>query len=258
MIDGGKILSSAEKLSETVQFVKKLTAIFCDGLFSVADEATASLIISKSIDLCRSERALSQLLQIKFISEHTPFYWVIVSSGDGSSYCGIPPLLEQMLQICGDLDTESQEDIKEAFLTQSNDAIFQYIKSKLPNVVGTITQSFFGAEGEQPTIKPTHLSASDEFFSVSFDIPRLFDRIVVDHGICHAFTVAGSIWYLRAAFVTSFPSDLDPSPLREWCFELAQIHSRRTYKPPFRGQHLKRQIDLELDTPRDGEHNHGY
>ncbi|KAF5338479.1 hypothetical protein D9611_013305 [Ephemerocybe angulata] len=230
-----------DDLLKDEQFMKKLAAVFCDGLFSVADEATASLIISKSLSLCDSESVLCQLIQTKFFSGHTPFYWAIVNSGESGS--GMPPLLVQMLDMCEELNEQTQIDMAWAFCVQSNDEIFQNVKGKLPAVVGAPATSFFEDEEKQPIIKLTQSNASG--LSVSFDIPKFFDRIVVDKGVSHYFTGAGGVWCLRAVIV----NDTLSKPSREWCFELVEFYSKRTnVQPRVPGSHpMVRQVDLVFD-----------
>ncbi|KAF5338457.1 hypothetical protein D9611_013314 [Ephemerocybe angulata] len=237
--------ADSDELPKDTNLMKQITAIFCDGLFSVADEATASLIFNNSRTLCGSEESLSQLLQTKFVFEHTPFYWVIVNSGGSDS--GIPPLLVHMLGICANLSKEAQKDIVDACLILSDDGIFQYIKSKLPALLlGPIPKSFFALEESQPTFKATH-SETDDSFAVRFDIPKFFDRLAIDHCISHQFMAPGSVWWLKAVTVAN------PTPYarREWLFELLELHSTGTSSPNA-GIPVEWQIDLELEAEGEG------
>ncbi|KAF5338485.1 hypothetical protein D9611_013309 [Ephemerocybe angulata] len=138
----------AEDLLKDTNLLKEIAAIFFEGLFSVVDEATASLILNKSRSLCGSEETLSQILQTKFFFEHTPFYWVIVNRGGSAS--GIPPLLVHMLGICGKLSRGVQKDI-----------ILYQVQASCPT--WNNSQSFFAREERQPTFKATHSKANESF-----------------------------------------------------------------------------------------------
>ncbi|KAF6763329.1 hypothetical protein DFP72DRAFT_529419 [Ephemerocybe angulata] len=151
-----------DELLNDTNLMKQIAAIFFHGLFSVADEATASIILNKSRSLCGSEETLSQLLQTRFFFEHTPFYWVIVNRGRSDS--GIPPLLVHMLRICAKLSREVQKDIIRACRQiLPSDGIVQYIKSKHPALLGTIPKSFFAREERQPTFQATHSKTNESF-----------------------------------------------------------------------------------------------
>ncbi|KAF6763342.1 hypothetical protein DFP72DRAFT_841445 [Ephemerocybe angulata] len=152
----------ADLLKDT-NLIKKIAAIFFDGLFSAADEATALLILNKSRSLCGSEQTLSQLLQTKFFFEHTPFYWVIVNRGGRNS--GIPPLLVHMLGICANLSADAQKDIVDAcHRILPNDVIFQYIEFRLPALLGPILESLSARVKAEETSDEEDFSDDHEDF----------------------------------------------------------------------------------------------
>ncbi|KAJ2919947.1 hypothetical protein MD484_g479, partial [Candolleomyces efflorescens] len=176
---------------------KALTATLCDGLFSYADTDTATRIINQSLTHCGGSRAiLSQVIQTQFIAGHTPFYWVVANAPkaekSGPQYT-IPPLLDQFLELCeDDLLKETKRDLMDGLLVASNDALYRLIRSKLTFLGGPTASSFFQDESDQPVYKVSPSSDRSFYFELAFNIPRFYDRILIDGEISHDFIASGT------------------------------------------------------------------
>ncbi|KAF6763340.1 hypothetical protein DFP72DRAFT_875375 [Ephemerocybe angulata] len=217
---------NASELLADAQFTRQLVAIFCDGLFSVADEATTSTIIRRGMEHCRSAEILAQVVQSRVFASHTAFYWIIMNHGD---HRGIPPLLVELVRICESHFTdEAQDDILQAFLLSSDDELFQYLKESMPSVVGPIRRSFFGDEEDRLDVRIRRPTSSQPQLKVSleFSIPKFADRMLVDQGISYHFAAAGSIWCLKAA-MTPVESGSHSS---RWHFLLEETHTNSIYR----------------------------
>lgn len=160
--------------------MKRLKATLCGGIFAYADEPTAVRIIEDSAKICgASPDTLSQILQTKFFSGHTPFYWAIINR---HSNPGTPPLLTKLFGACSlPLTRESQEDVLAAFYACYDSDLYLDIKDKIPDMPTHIpyNSSFFEGKANSPVLIAT-LEHDDFRTRVTLKIPRFFDRLVVD------------------------------------------------------------------------------
>lgn len=178
-------------------FVKQLTAIFCDGLFSYADEQTAASIIERSLKLCDNSRdTLSDIVQTKFFAKQSPFHLTIANRRvDGGlsplvSRKLIPPLLSKLFEICGDLRESTQEEIMQALYIDSDNDLFVAINGKLPSFHRQFPQSFLDDQEQKP--KFTASSHGPDSFTINFKIPRFYDRILIDKEVSFQFLAIGT------------------------------------------------------------------
>lgn len=189
------------------QFVKQLTAIFCDGLFSYTDEATATSIIEKSLQLCDGSRdTLSELVQTKFFAKHSPFFLTIANrKADGGlnpliSRKAVPPLLTELFELCGELKEETQEEIMQALYTDSESDLFEALKSHLPLFHRQSPHSFFDGDEGKPSLRAT--THGPDSFTISISIPRFYDRMLIDKEVSFQFLAIGARSFL---LVTCLP-----------------------------------------------------
>jgi hypothetical protein len=120
------ISSSAERVLRDEQRTKKLVVTFCDGIFSYADERTASQIIDESLKLCGGNKdVLAQVVQTKFFAGHTPFYWLLVNR---HSKPKTPPFLEKLFQLCKDVASETLEDMTKGLPHRLDDDLYKIVK----------------------------------------------------------------------------------------------------------------------------------
>lgn len=174
--------------------LNSLTGVLCDGMFSYADEEKATQIITECLKLCDgSKDTLSQVLQTKYVSNHSPFFWVIANlpiSKQTESPRTVPPLLTKFLEICSDLLDDTQNDIVQGLFITSDDALYQLVRPTLPTFATPIPKSFFQGEGDQPEYKVS--SGTGSSFELDFKIPRFYDRIIIDKEISYHFVAKGA------------------------------------------------------------------
>ena len=161
----------------------KLKAAFCDGLFSLASGEEAKLIMDECSIICGgSQEALSEVLQTKFFLDHTPFYWILISHHVSS---GVPPLLEELLEVVQELTLAAQEDIMEGIRRQFNSDLYNAVRGRLTHMetppISSV--SFLGEKAGQVTIKARAgrlMQYSKHTQVMDITIPRFFDRLIVD------------------------------------------------------------------------------
>ena len=143
--------------------MKKLTAAFCDVIFSYPDQAAIDMVIDASLRVCGgSEETLSRVLQTTFFADHTPFYWAIVNKDP--KQVGIPPLLERLFSICNNaVDETTQTDMIWGLLglKDLDDSLYQSIKPYLGASSKTPTPSYFSDQGQRPTVQATKVVLID-------------------------------------------------------------------------------------------------
>lgn len=170
-----------------------LTRVLCDGMFSYADEEKASQITTECLKLCDgSKETLSQVLRTKYVFNHSPFFWVVANlpiTKQTDLPRTVPPLLTKFFEICGDLN-ETENDVVQGLFITSDDGLYQLLRSKFPTFATPISKSFFQGEGDQPQYKVSTESGSS--FELDFNIPRFFDRIVIDKAISYNFVAIGA------------------------------------------------------------------
>ncbi|TEB28509.1 hypothetical protein FA13DRAFT_1735650 [Coprinellus micaceus] len=175
-------LTASQVLQDETR-VKRLKASFCDGLFSLASEEEAKLIMDESSRICvGSARVMSEVLQTKFFLDHTPFYWIIISHRTST---GIPPLLEQLLEAIQELTVDAQEDIMEGLRRQFNSDLYNLVKGRLTDMetLPISSISFLGEKAGQVTVKAQAAKLMEygrHTQVMDFNIPRFFDRLIVD------------------------------------------------------------------------------
>ncbi|TEB28517.1 hypothetical protein FA13DRAFT_1735660, partial [Coprinellus micaceus] len=224
--------------------MKKLTATFCDAMFSYPDQATIDKVVEESLRLCGgSEDILSAVLQTKFFAGHTPFYWAIVNKDPKQA--GVPPLLERLLSICSNtVDETAQADMMWGLLglKDSDDSLYQQIKTYLGTSSPVSIASFFRDKAQQPTARA--VGGGGFGCVVNFCIPLLFDRLVLDKEVCLTFIAMGSLWHLRA--IAACSGDWT------WHFHLTEVKSKYKYSTlPL--EKRKRRLTVKLERSVGGQ-----
>ncbi|TEB37191.1 hypothetical protein FA13DRAFT_1726285 [Coprinellus micaceus] len=179
--------------------MSRLRATFCDGIFSYADNDRATRIMDESLKICGgSTEALAQILKTEFFVNHSPFYWVIANRPDAKR--GVPPLFAQMLSVCTALDLATQGEILEVLYRKYASNIYAAAFSRLGRVPThqAWNTSFFRDVDDQPMIhsQPPY---SKERCTLSFTIPRFFDRLSVDNEVWFEFLAMGTLLRFKAS-----------------------------------------------------------
>ncbi|KAJ3495298.1 hypothetical protein NMY22_g19955 [Coprinellus aureogranulatus] len=239
---------NAESLLQDEPFMKKVVAVFCDGIFSYANEQAATQIMDRSLRLCQSDQGtLAGILEAKFFAKHTPFYWTVVNR---HSRPGIPPLLEKLFKLCPQLSAGTREDIVQGLMIDCDNRLYREIQSRVASFSDLPETSFFRGNDEQPSIEVTQNSGLAA--KATFCIPLFFDRLLLDGEVRLTFVAMGSMWLLRAVLdsqtnqQTNQPTD-DPST---WYFKLTEKHSIRTYNTVDRKFRREVKIKFEDDKRR--------
>ncbi|KAF6763349.1 hypothetical protein DFP72DRAFT_1060518 [Ephemerocybe angulata] len=228
--------------TQSKEFWDRLTAIFCDVLFSYANEEAANSVIEESLKLCEgSNELLAKAVQTKFFAKQTPFFMIITNRRDTSDELSskprslVPPLLTKLFEICGDLQEDTQKDILQALLSKpDSDDLYRHVKHKLPLFDLVVPPSFFCGRDEEleaPTL--TTSSSAPDVFIATFMIPRFYDKMLVDKLVAFQFMAIGSLWTLKALPVEDEGDGPDSTTLR-WCFELSETYTKHNYQkhPP--------------------------
>ena len=148
-------------------------------------------ILKSCVDACaKHDMQLSELLQQKYIEDHTPLYWVIVKrlpdghpqpeEEDGQG----PDLLSAFIEYASPLKEETINDIRLACLATSDQKLFQRLK-QLPEIgrLSSVDQMLLGANAPPDEIEIEEMSANGEMFAAEFVIPQFHKRMVVSKAI---------------------------------------------------------------------------
>ena len=166
--------------------MKRLIAALSEGIFYDIDEKKASEILQECLKIYGGlSETLSQVLQDKFFGGHTPFYWAITNK-DPQSHD--PSLLKELVLHMGELTTETQGDIVEAFRMCFDSVLYDAVKHLLTGVdtLSTCSPSFFQGDEYCPLV-----TTDSDTMTVRFDIPRFFDKMLVDGQVSLRFYALG-------------------------------------------------------------------
>ncbi|KAJ3504825.1 hypothetical protein NMY22_g17792 [Coprinellus aureogranulatus] len=217
--------------------MKRLKASLGDGIFAYASENAASRILGECLKICGgSSETLSEVLQIKFFLEHTPFHWILANRP--FSKPGAPPLLVQLLSVCDQLDQSTQEDIMAIMSMKYDSGSYIAVKPKLPAVKTheSFNLSFFQGEDDCPSVSSKLMGPSRT--GVSFQIPKFFDRLSIDGEVWLLFMAQGDRFCFKA-FINNLKSDLTQQSR-----EVVQFELKGTRTSPV--QQLTRSVSLQL------------
>ena len=136
-----------------------------------------------------SDQTLSQVLQEKFFGGHTPFYWAIAAK-DPQSHAF--PLLKGLILSGHELTKATQQDIVAALHVEFDSVLYDAVKPILMAVdtLNISSPSFFQGDEYRPVVTTSTRSKATET-TVRFDIPRFFDRLLVDTDFALRFYVLG-------------------------------------------------------------------
>lgn len=174
----------------------------CDGIFAYAEEDTATKIMDESLKICGgSAETLAEVLQKKIIMDRTPLYWALLSKG---SRPGIPPLFAKLSLACVELLPDTQAELMEILRGQYDSEIYANVKDRITALPThePFNESFFQAECDRPVVKAQYSKreistatggAFIDILSVSFGIPKFFDRLTVDEKVWIQFLTRGEV-----------------------------------------------------------------
>ncbi|KAJ3504012.1 hypothetical protein NMY22_g18059 [Coprinellus aureogranulatus] len=171
--------------------LKRLEAALSGGIFTYVDGGASVKILNECLKICGgSDETLSELLQTKFLIDHTAFYWAIVNRPHSKR--GVPPFLVQLLSACEELNQETQEDIFDAFHRNYESDLYIAVRQELAGIVthNPYNTSFFQSADDRPRVamEPRvriNLSHTydPEAIRFSFHIPKFFNRMLVEEQI---------------------------------------------------------------------------
>ncbi|TEB23756.1 hypothetical protein FA13DRAFT_1739741, partial [Coprinellus micaceus] len=198
------------------EFVKEMKATLCPGLFETVYAQDAQRIMTECLRHCGSDkRILAGVLQSKF--------------QDVSTSRLLPPLLSKFFGICKSLSRDVQEEILEALYRIDNDALYQQLRIHLP-VIHSPPNAHPSFQYSAPSAAgSTHADYynSRNYAEIMFNIPQLFDRLLIDQEVTLPSCLANeSVWVMKASQVTN------PSGGLEWQLEITEVHRRQERKQP--------------------------
>ncbi|TEB19048.1 hypothetical protein FA13DRAFT_1744775 [Coprinellus micaceus] len=225
--------------------VKRLVTTLSEGIFYGIDEKKASEILQECLKICGgSNETLSQVLQDKFFRGHTPFYWAITNKNPQSHD---PPLLKELILYGGALTKATQEDIMEAFRLEFDSVLYEAVKPNLTAVdtLNTCSPSFLQGDEFRPVV--TASSHTGGITTLCFDIPRFFDRLLVDGKLSFQFYALESTFCLKA--VIDSREELGGRP--KWEFDLED-------QPPSGNQLMPFMVALSIHSEVGDQYSHDY
>lgn len=155
-----------------------------------ASNTSASIGILKSCaDACAKHNTnFSEVLQRKYIEDHTPLYWLIVKRSpvrhlqleDNQN----PDLLNSFISYASPLKDETIKDIRLACLATSDQKLFQRLR-QLPEIgrISSVDQMLLGSSASPDEIEVEDIHANGEMFAAEFVIPEFHKRMVVSKEI---------------------------------------------------------------------------
>ncbi len=158
-------------------------------------------ILKSCVDACaKHNMQISELLQQKYIEDHTPLYWVIVKRlPDGQPQLEDsqgPDLLSAFIEYASPLKNETIKDIRLACLATSDQKLFQRLKQS-PEIgrLSSMDQMLLGANAPPDEIEVEEFSANGEMFVAEFVISQFHKRMVVSKEIVLEFIARRPFFY---------------------------------------------------------------
>ncbi|TEB23752.1 hypothetical protein FA13DRAFT_1739734 [Coprinellus micaceus] len=233
------------------EFVKEMKATLCPGLFETVYAQDAQRIMTECLKHCGGDkRILAGVLQSKFVADHSPFYWTLAGVKSVASSRLLPPLLSKFLGICKSLSPDVQEEILDVLYKMDNDALYQQLRTYLPAIYTPQT-----ARSNFQYSAPSVAGSSDKEWSygqyrdyakITFNIPQLFDRLLIDQEVTLPSCLANeSVWVMKASQVAN------PSGGLGWQLQITEVHRRKERKkqpaeqcPPW--YHYSKEVTVEI------------
>ena len=170
--------------------MKNMKATLCPGLFETVYASDAHRIMAECLKYCDGDkRILAGVLQSKFVADHSPFYWTLAGEKSIASSRVLPPLLLKFLGICKTLAQDVQEEILEVLYKIDNDTLYQQLRIYLPSIYTPPTErpsfqySAPSVAGSTHTERYFGQGRYPNYAMISFNIPQLFDRLLIDQEI---------------------------------------------------------------------------
>lgn len=181
--------------------MKRFKAALCDGVFAYADEDTAKRIMEEILKICGgSADTLSEVVQKTIILDHTPFHWTL---SDKFSQSAVPPLFAKLVLACDKLLPVTQDEIMKIVQARFDSRLCANIKDKIEalSIFELSNESFFKDEKDRPTVTASPSYKTQDVYkgtrtltqTVTYDIPKFFDRLIVDEEIWIQFFALGEL-----------------------------------------------------------------
>ncbi|KAF9524749.1 hypothetical protein CPB83DRAFT_773328 [Crepidotus variabilis] len=187
-------------------------------------------ILKSCADACNThEVSLSEILQTKFIEEHTPFYWAIVKRlPDGHQDIEDsqgPDLLSALISYASPLNRDTIREIRLACLATSDQKLFQRLRlSPDFHAVSGVEQMLLGVRLPLDEVEVADVSPDGGAFAMDFVVPHFHKRMVVSKEIDLEFIARGRMWKL--AFYIAPPPKWHSDPVEgSWCISISLLEN---------------------------------
>lgn len=154
-------------------------------------------ILSSCADACASHGVLfSDILQQRYIEEHTPIYWAIVKrlpdDHPGVDENQGPDLLTALISYASPLKEDMITEIREACLATSDQNLFKRLRQS-PGFarMSTVDQMLLGVKIPLDEIEVEEISSDEDAFAVNFLIPQFHKRMAISKLIQLEFIARG-------------------------------------------------------------------
>jgi len=202
-------------------------------------------ILSSCADACASHGVLfSDILQQRYIEEHTPIYWAIVKrlpdDHPGVDENQGPDLLTALISYASPLKEEMITEIREACLATSDQNLFKRLRQS-PGFarMSTVDQMLLGVKTPLDEIEVEEISSDEDAFSANFLIPQFHKRMAISKLIPLEFIARGMydvlfgmlsslipffkgrLWCLNFLVASETNSMYSGPPAGSWCISLS-------------------------------------
>jgi len=157
-------------------------------------------ILQSCAEACNSHSvSLSDILQERFIENHSPLYWAIVKRQQPDAYeelddTTLPDLLDALIKQSSPLDPDTMLELRQACLATSDHSMFQRL-SILPHFSTTsgVDRVILGATSPPDNVTVELRSGNDGAFTVYLQLFQFHKRMMLSKEIKHEF-IARSVY----------------------------------------------------------------
>ncbi|EPQ55394.1 hypothetical protein GLOTRDRAFT_76794 [Gloeophyllum trabeum ATCC 11539] len=184
---------------------------------STANDESAIGILESCADTCiMHDISFSLLLQEKSIEGHTPIYWAILKRPTRAAARTPSPmpgpsrsrdLTLTLLKFSAPLTESTKSEIRLACMLNSDDALFQRIRSSdiFSPITGTDQILFGQGRGAKDRVRVVHMTNDDAAFAAHFEVPLFQKRMRVGGKVSLEFVAKGRLF--RLSFLVASPYD---------------------------------------------------
>ncbi|KAF5332975.1 hypothetical protein D9758_018282 [Tetrapyrgos nigripes] len=138
---------------------------------------------------------LSDILQVRFIDDHTPFYWSIIHRPAKARL--IPDLLVALLKFGSPISNTTRADIRHACLTLHDQELFQHLRSSRRFMPRRIPEISINGKIPIDEIRVQEIPGADAVFRVDFEIPQFLKRMYLEREVSLEFIAHRRAWHLN-------------------------------------------------------------